>query len=196
MTSITTTDRAAHTDAPVLDVIAQRWSPRAFDPAHTVTQADLEPALEALRWAPSANNSQPWRVIVGRRGGEAFETIVGGLVDFNAQWARNASALVVTVAKTVSPTGTPIRWAEYDLGQAAAFFALQAQAQGLYTHTMGGFDAQAIHRDFALGDDDRVVSVIAVGALGDPAELNEVLAAREVAPRERRSLNQTVLRAD
>ena len=60
-------NRTAETDAPVLDVLADRWSP---GPSRRTTdrRAQLASALEAARWAPSANNIQPWRFIVARRG--------------------------------------------------------------------------------------------------------------------------------
>ncbi|MFM9597024.1 nitroreductase family protein, partial [Streptomyces scabiei] len=66
MTSVTT--RTADTDAPILDVLAERWSTRVFAPTAPVDEAALASALEAARWAPSANNTQPWRFVVARRG--------------------------------------------------------------------------------------------------------------------------------
>ena len=39
--------KPAQTDHPVLDVIRERWSPRAFDPDRTLSEADLAPLFEA-----------------------------------------------------------------------------------------------------------------------------------------------------
>ncbi|MER2221307.1 MAG: nitroreductase family protein, partial [Rhodococcus sp. (in: high G+C Gram-positive bacteria)] len=44
----------------------------------------LDALLEAARWAPSANNFQPRRFVVARRGSHHFDTIVHALVGFNA----------------------------------------------------------------------------------------------------------------
>src|SRR4051794_24328430 len=77
------TTRAAETSAPLLPALAERWSPRSFDPAVGIDDVTLRSALEAARWSPSAANTQPWRFIVARRGTAAFDTIVANLAGFN-----------------------------------------------------------------------------------------------------------------
>src|SRR5690606_16286266 len=111
-------DRRAVTSAPIHDLHAERWSPRAFDDTAVLSDETLATVLEAARWSPSASNSQPWRFIVGRRGTATHAAIVGGLIESNAAWAASASALIVNVAVTHNDEGRPLRWAEYDLGQA------------------------------------------------------------------------------
>ena len=88
------------TQVPVAHPIAQRWSPRAFDPTFELSADDITALGEAARWAPSAANLQPTRFIVARRGTATFETIVSTLAGFNREWAPNASALIVAVAET------------------------------------------------------------------------------------------------
>lgn len=184
--------RTAQTDAPILDVLAERWSTRVFDPQTPIDEAALRSALEAARWAPSANNSQPWRFVVGIRGTSAHDAIVDSLMGFNKAWAAEAAALVVFAA-VGSVEGAPLPWAVYDTGQAAAFFTVQAHASGLHTHQMGGFDRDAIARAFAFGDDVTPVTVMAVGALGDIDAAPEALREREEAPRTRRPIAESVL---
>ena len=58
----------APADHEILDVIRERWSPRAFDAAREVSRADLLRLFEAARWAPSSCNEQPWRFVVTRAG--------------------------------------------------------------------------------------------------------------------------------
>jgi nitroreductase len=96
------------------------------------------------------------------------------------------------VAETVRD-GKPMAWALYDTGQVAAHFTVQAHADGLSTHQMGGFDRDAIAAGFDLGEDFTPVTVMAVGALGDIRDASEELQARENAPRVRRSLDESVL---
>src|SRR3954466_13893629 len=67
-----TAQKTAATSVPVHPLLAQRWSPRGLDIAHELDQRSVLALVEAARWAPSANNSQPWRFLVGHRGGEAF----------------------------------------------------------------------------------------------------------------------------
>jgi nitroreductase len=188
----TLTDRRAATDFPILDVLTDRWSTRIFDATAPIDEAALASALEAARWAPTAANTQPWRLIVARRGTVEHEKIAAALAGFNSAWAGDAAVLIVFVAET-ERDGKPMTWALYDTGQVAAHFTVQAHADGLSTHQMGGFDRDAIVADFGLGEDFTPVTVMAVGTLGDIREASEELQARENAPRERRSLGESVL---
>ncbi|MFS0734722.1 nitroreductase family protein [Microbacterium sp. 1P10UB] len=190
-----TIDRTAVTDSPVLDVLAERWSPRAFDSTAPVDEAALASALEAARWSPSANNSQPWRFIVARRGTENHRLVVDSLVGFNREWAGDAAALVVAVAETESEDGRPLAFAAYDLGQAVAHFSVQAHHDGLHVHQMGGFDRDAVRSAFDLDERFSPTVVIAVGPVGDAAQLSDVLREREIAPRVRRPLAESILAA-
>ncbi|WP_295014515.1 nitroreductase family protein [uncultured Microbacterium sp.] len=185
-------DRTAVTEAPILDVLAERWSTRIFDAQATIDEAALSSALEAARWAPTAANTQPWRVIVARRGSEQHATIVASLAGFNAAWAGDAAALVVFVAETTRDD-QPMPWALYDTGQAAAHFTVQAHADGLSTHQMGGFDRDAISAAFGLGDAFTPISVMAVGELGDIRTASEELQQRENAPRTRRPIAESLI---
>lgn len=182
----------AVTEAPILDVLAERWSTRIFDAETPIDEAALASALEAARWAPSANNTQPWRFVVARRGTTEHAQIVAALMGFNQAWAADAAALVVFAA-SASLDGKPLPWAAYDTGQAAAHFTVQAHASGLHTHQMGGFDRAQIAEDFGFGDDVAAVTVMAVGALGDVATAPEALRERELAPRTRRPIGDSLV---
>src|SRR3954452_1486594 len=182
------------TDSPVLhDLLARRRSPRGFSAARPVDAESLRVLLEAARWAPSANNSQPWRFGVARRGEPAFDALVAALAPGNRLWARNAAALILLAAQTVGEDGGERRWAVYDAGQAAAHLTVQAQAEGLAVHQMGGFDPAAAADVFGLGDDLEPVVVIAIGWHDPEAELPEPFASRERAPRVRLPLDELVL---
>lgn len=190
------TARHAETSAPIIEPIASRWSPRSFAGEHELPEGALRGVFEAARWAPSASNTQPWRFIIARRGGAAFGQIEAALLGFNQQWAGRAAALVVNAAQTVDEEGKALRWAEYDLGQAVASYSLQARAEGLYAHQMGGFDADAIRAAFGLGNDQVPLSITALGAIADPEQLPETLREREVAPRSRKALDDLILLND
>jgi len=187
------TSRKADTTAPLIHPLVERWSPRAYDPTAEVSTDVLRTILEAARWAPSANNTQPWRFIVARRGTDAFTTVHDALMGFNQAWADSAAVLIVNIAETADAEGTPRPWARYDLGQAVAHLTVQAQHEGLHTHQMGGFDAARLHDAFGLDASLEVVSVTAIGVLGDPDTLPDPLREREVAPRQRKPLEELVL---
>jgi nitroreductase len=187
------TTRFADTDVDLLPALAERWSPRAFDATAEIDESKLTAALEAARWSPSANNSQPWRFIVGRRGSAAFDTIAQNLLGFNQAWAGSASALVLAVAEVTDSEGNPRRFATYDLGQAVAHLTIQAHHDGLHAHQMGGIDVDGLRAAFDIGERFLPFSVTALGTVGDPDVLPERLRERELAPRTRNALTDIVV---
>ncbi|RLP75330.1 nitroreductase [Mycetocola tolaasinivorans] len=193
MTTIDTT-RHAQTSAPISDVLAGRWSPRAYVADAVINETKLSSALEAARWSPSANNSQPWRFIVARRGTESFQKIVDALVGFNQAWAQHASVLLVAVAATKNEEGGDQPWAIYDLGQSLAHLSVQAHKDGLYVHQMAGFDPAALTASFGLEEGFVPFTVSALGELAAPETLeDDFLRSRETAPRERKALDEIVV---
>ena len=141
--------KTASTTVPVHPLLAERWSPRGFDQAHEIGDDSLTALLEAARWAPSAQNIQPWRFLVTRRGDEAHGRLFTALAPGNQAWAGAAGALILVAARTVGDDGQPQPWALYDTGQAVAALVTQAQADGLAVHQMGGFDPAAVRAGFA-----------------------------------------------
>ena len=185
-------ERVAETDAPVLDILAARWSTRLYDDVSPVDEDALASALEAARWAPSAFNAQPWRFVVARRGTETHEKVVSTLVEFNQAWAGPAGALIVFIAQTEND-GKPVPTALYDLGQAAAHFTVQAHANGLYTHQLTGFDAAAVSEAFDLAPEFTPFSIMAVGNHGTIEDAPEFARDGERAPRVRRPIEESVV---
>lgn len=187
------TVRYAETAHPLVDLLNERWSPRSFDASAEISDAQLTALLEAARWAPSAANSQPRRFIAATRGTAAFDQVVSTLSEGNQPWAVRASVLIVGIAVTASPEGSAYRWAEYDLGQAIAHLTVQAHAEGLHVHQMGGFDVAAITSLFDLDANLVPVSVTAVGSVAEADQLGERYSARELAARTRLPLDEIVL---
>lgn len=187
--------KTADTTAPLHPLLAERWSPRGFDRDHRLDDDQVTTLLEAARWAPSANNSQPWRFLVTRRADHDFDRLAEILAAGNRGWATQASALVLVAAQVVDETGRPRPWATYDTGQAVAALSVQAQVEGLAVHQMGGFDADAARHAFGLDETLEPLVVLAVGRHDPDADLPEALAGRERAPRTREPL-ETLLLAD
>ncbi len=104
--------------------------------------------------------------------------------------------LIAAVAEHANEEGRTFATAHYDLGQAVAHLSVQAHADGLVVHQMTGFDPAAVHRAFDLPERFEVVTMIALGEFGDPSALPEPLGERELAPRERRPLAQSLLADD
>ena len=191
-----TTRRTADSSEPLHELLDERWSPRSYDPEATIDDAELTALLEAARWAPSASNHQPRRFIAGRRGTATFDSILAGLVSFNAQWAERAALLVVAIAEPETEAGDVRRWAEYDLGTSIAHLTVQAHALGLHVHQMGGIDVDALRASFDLDERLVPVTVTAVGVVAGAELLEGVLAERETQPRTRLPLDEVVLRSE
>lgn len=185
--------KTADTAVPVHPLLSDRWSPRGFDRDHKIGDDDVSALLEAARWAPSAGNSQPWRFLVTRRGEYDHDQLFTALAPGNQEWAGAASALVLVAARTAAADGTPQPFALYDTGQAVASLVVQAQAQGLAVHQIGGFDSAAVSAAFGLDDGLTPVVVVAVGRTDPDAELPAHLAARETAPRTRHPVSDLLL---
>ncbi len=185
--------RTADTSTPLLGVLADRWSPRSYDANVRVDELKLTAALEAARWSPSANNTQPWRFIVARRGTEAFDAVAANLMGFNQAWAGSAGVLIVALTETIDENGNERPWARYDLGQAVAHLTVQAHHDGLHAHQMGGFFADGLREAFGFDERFVPVSVTALGVVGEPEALPEGLREREVAPRSRAALDDILL---
>jgi nitroreductase len=186
--------KPAATRYPVHPFIRDRWSPRAFAD-RPVDPATLGSLLEAARWSFSSSNEQPWLFIVARKeDGPAFERVLSCLVPFNQDWAKAAPVLMLSLTRsTFARSGEPNRHAWHDVGAATAQMALQATTMGLVIHPMAGIERDRIRTEFALPNDVEPVAGIAVGWLGDPATLSEKLKERELAPRERKGLDEIVL---
>jgi nitroreductase len=179
-------DKPANTDLPIHELLKKRWSPRAFSD-RPVSDSDLRLLLEAARWAPSAMNEQPWRLIVARRENrEEFDRLAACLAPANRVWAQHASVLIAVVAReTYRRNGKPNPHAWHDTGQAIAHITVQATALGLAVHQMGGFDSDAVRSTYGVPEGFSPVSVVAIGYGGEPDQLPDELAQRERAARTR-----------
>lgn len=189
--------KTARPDHSILDLIARRFSPRAFA-ERPVERHKLLSVLEAARWAPSSNNQQPWRFIVTERGSAPFEALAACLRPGNLTWAPKAPVLILLVAHTrfEAKDDKPARenlYAWHDLGLASGNLLLQATALGLHAHLMAGFDREQARRTFTIPDGFEPVTVLAMGYLGNPEALPEDLRAAETAPRSRKPLSELLL---
>lgn len=184
-------DQQALRQFPIHDLLARRWSPRAFD-ERLVDPKLLQSLLEAARWAPSSNNEQPWRFIVASKQHETdWNRLFECLAEGNRRWAVRAPVLILSVASLhFEDDGKPNRHAFHDTGLATENLVLQATAQGLIAHQMAGFDVEKARTDLRVPAGYEPVAMIAVGYPGDPTVLPERLRARELQPRIRRPIGE------
>ena len=187
-------NKRAVTAAPIAPVLADRWSPRSFDREYLLTQDEALAILEAGRWAPSANNLQPWRFAYISRDDKLHNEICEkGLTGFNQAWAPDASALIAVAVQKSTADGRELPKAMYDAGLAASLMLVQAQELGLYTHHIGGIVREEIVKTLKLDENHEVLVVIAVGKVAPAEQLEGPAYDREVAPRSRKDLSEIVI---
>ncbi len=187
--------KVARPDYEILDVIRERWSPRAFDPDRAIPPGELRRLFEAARWAPSSFNEQPWRFVVTdrRRGPDAFAALHRALVPANRVWSAVVPTLVLVVVRTTHERNDAVNsHAWYDAGQAVAFLALQATAARIAIRQVQGFDADEARRACDVPSPFEPALILAIGYPGDPATLPDRHQAAERAPRQRRALTEFV----
>ena len=182
----------AKTDHPVSEIIAKRWSARAFS-TRPVEFSKLLSILEAARWAPSSRNEQPWRYIVFTNANpEMLKKAQSVLKEIN-DYAKRAPILICAITKKgYSENGSPNRLHFHDLGAANENMFLEAFNQGLIMHEMGGFDVQRAREIFDVPNDYEIGIMIAIGYQDAYHVLPERLRHKAFTPRERKPLSEIV----
>jgi nitroreductase len=185
--------KPAITQVPIAELIAKRWSPRAFDANKPVSHEQIIALLEAARWAPSCFGDQPWRFLVWDKNTDesAWQQAFDCLADSNKTWVKHAPVLMLVCADTLfGHNQSPNRWAQYDTGAAAENMCLQASSMGLSAHQMGGFNSDLVREKFAIPTQYTPMAMVAIGYVGDPNQLPEDLKTRELAERKRKPLGE------
>ena len=173
------------------EIFVNRWSPRAMV-GQDIDEKTLLTLFEAARWAPSANNNQPWRFIYARRNTKHWETFFQLLAEGNQVWAKNAAVLIVIISKTTFDNGKPSITHSFDAGAAWVSLALQGSLAGLVIHGMQGFDYDKAKKILHIPDEYQVEAMIAVGKKGRKEDLPDYLQEREF-PSSRKSIAELAM---
>lgn len=188
-------EKPADTQHKLLDVIRHRWSPHSFD-SRLVDRDQILSLLEAVRWSASTFNEQPWRLIMASQEDEGqFQKALECLSEKNQQWVAHAPLLIIALAKkTFSHNGKPNRNYLYDLGLGIQSLTLQAMDMGLFSHQIGGIDAQKVRQQYQVDEDFSPVTAIAIGYpnAGGADHLPDWVQKAEANPRQRKSLEEIV----
>ncbi len=183
-------NKIAQTKHSIASFIKTRWSPRSFDHS-TIEEHQILTIIEAGSWAPSAGNSQPWEFKYGLKGEIGFENLLNCLNPGNQLWAKNASALVLSIGLKTNPLDEkPYAYFQHDLGLANGYMLLQAQELGIHAHIMAGFDKAKTKELLGLEDYKEPICVIAFGIQADAELLEEPFQTRELTERTRKPLSE------
>lgn len=186
------------TEATIHELIASRWSGRAYDSEKFVSRGNILSLIEAARWAPSCYGDQPWRYIIFDKATneDAWQQAVDCLVEGNRVWAKDAPLLLLSVADSVlSTNGNPNRWGQYDTGAATMNLCLQAADLGLMVHQMGGFDADKSRELFSIPEQFTPMAMMTVGYQLDEDKIPKDMKDREYGDRVRNPLGKNFFNA-
>ncbi len=152
------------------ELVKKRESVRKYS-SRIVEQDKIDMCIEAARLAPSACNSQPWKIIVVDD--IALKEKIAGLtydniVKFN-KFVHTAPAILVMVmerANLSSLIGTQLKNINYrliDMGIAAEHICLQAAELGLGTCMLGWFNQCKIKKLLNIPKSKKVPLLISIG---------------------------------
>jgi len=151
-------------------LIATRQSVRRYEDK-PVEEEKLSLLIEAVRLAPSASNSQPWKLIIVNNPdlkNKVAQATFSTLISFNkfAPQAPVLAVLVIEKPKMITQIGGMLKEREFsliDIGIAAEHFCLQAADLGLGTCMLGWFDEAAIKQLLRIPKEKRIGLVITLG---------------------------------
>ena len=151
-----------------------------------VTDEELAEIWRLAKWAPTAANTQPLRVLYVRTD-EGRARLVGHMADGNRVKTASAPAVAVLAVDTqfhehipelfpFRPQMKDVLAADDDMRQTmgrfnaslqAGYFLLAVRALGLAAGPMGGFDSAAVDEDFFPGDRWKSILVVNIGHPGE-----------------------------
>lgn len=156
------------------DIAKGRYSVRKYDSTRQVEKEKLSAILDSAILAPSACNSQPYRISVCQ--GEVAKSVALATQSMGLnRFTSEAPVMIVISEQPYSVTaaaGSKIKKNDYrsiDIGILSAYITAQAHDLGLGTCIIGWFDNKKIREICSLDTDVRLV--ISLGyALNLPRE--------------------------
>ena len=180
----------AKTSYPIHELIAKRWSARAFSD-RPVERSKLLSILEAARWAPSSHNEQPWRYIVFTQDNPKKLKEAQSVLFEGNSFAKKAPILICAIAKKeYSHNESYNRFHFHDLGAANENMFLEAVNQGLTMHEMGGFDIDKARSIFQIPKEYEIGIMIAIGYQGSIHSISDKFKEKAQLPRERKHISE------
>ncbi len=152
------------------ELINQRQSVRKYIDK-PIEREKLEQLAKAVHLAPSACNSQPWKLIFvdePELKDKVAKATFSKTISFNkfVVEAPVIAVLVIEKAKLIAQLGGKVKdqeYAQYDIGIAAAQFCLQATELGLGTCILGWFNQKKIQKLLQIPKKRKIGLVITLG---------------------------------
>lgn len=152
-----------------------------------VSDEQIAAIYDLVKYAPTAMNTQPLRVLVVREG-EPRERLVKHMSEGNREKTENAPLVAVLAADTdfhdhlattfphfagardvFADDQAREQAARFNATLQAGYFLLGVRAAGLAAGPMGGFDAEGIEGEFFAGTSLKALMVVNIGHPGENA---------------------------
>lgn len=180
--------KKAETTVEIHPILATRWSPRTFN-GEVIPESEIKQLFEAVRWAASSYNGQPWRFVYAVKGTSEYDSMFSCLSEFNQKWAGLAPVLILTAYKEKTEEGDENFHALHDLGMCMGNMSVQAESMGIAMHHMAGLDWEKAQQLFEVPDGFHIATAVALGYYGGEIEaLPEELRDQETAERTRNKI--------
>ena len=156
-----------------------RQSCRNFNPDRVPDSETLKRVAELAMLAPSACNSQPWRVDVVNKQDvvKALAATTHGLGMNKFADKCTAFAVITETASVLSERAgvklTGRDFVGYDLGLMCAHLVLAAVAAGISSCILGMFDEKKVKQILSIPDKYSVKMVVAMGYAADDDKIRE-----------------------
>ena len=154
------------------EIAETRQSCRSYDSSRTVEAEKLERILASARLAPSACNSQPYRITVCK--GDAAKRVAKATQGMGMnKFATDAPVMLVLSENSYNATaalGAKVKKNDYrsiDIGITTAYLTAEATAQGLSTCILGWLDDKKIREICKLDYPVRLVITLGYAKDGD-----------------------------
>lgn len=170
--------------APIIKEMENRFSPRFFS-QEAVLEKDLHSMFEAVRWAPSGRNSQPWYFYWTRRGSPSWKKLISCIPEKH-HWSKTASVFILSCYIEETQFGEN-EYALYDLGTAVYSLVLQAHALGYYCRQVGNFDRGKAKQLLKIPESQKPFIIVTVGKIGDYQKAPPEILTLDTQKRERKT---------
>ncbi len=152
-----------------------------------VTDEQVAAIYDLVKYAPTAMNTQPLRILLVR-GGQTRERLLKHMADGNRDKTANAPLVAVLAADTdfhdhlgrtfphfpgardlFADDAAREQAAKFNAGLQIGYFLLGVRAVGLAAGPMGGFDAAGLDEEFFAGRHLKSLLVVNLGRPGENA---------------------------
>lgn len=139
-----------------------------------VEKEKLDKIMELALFAPSACNSQPWKICLVSSDEKVSSVREALQTENHNKFLDNVSTFIAVIEqnavlrKDVDDKFDNNRFVKYDVGELIAYLTLSAKALGLDTCVIGWMEEENLAKIIGLESNEKCKLVVAIGYSNDP----------------------------